>query len=70
VDIYFCSVLSLRQKYPNSSSLGFVVVVVAVLWFEFMIYTLSHSTSLLFLCVMSFFKIGSNELFALAGFEP
>jgi hypothetical protein len=36
--------------------------------FEFRAYTLSHSTSPFF--VMGFFKIGSLELFAWAGFKP
>jgi hypothetical protein len=35
---------------------------------ELRAYTLSHCTSPLF--VMSFFKIGSHELFSLAGLEP
>jgi hypothetical protein len=36
--------------------------------FELRAYTLSHSTSTVF--VMVFFKIGSQELFARAGFKP
>jgi hypothetical protein len=39
-----------------------------VLGFELRAYTLSHSTRPFF--VMVFFKIGSHELFARAGFEP
>jgi hypothetical protein len=35
---------------------------------ELRAYTLSHCTSPLF--VMAFFKIGSHELFSLAGLEP
>jgi hypothetical protein len=46
----------------------FVVLVVVVLGFELMTYTLSHSTSLYF--VMGFFKVGSHKLFAQVGFEP
>jgi hypothetical protein len=46
----------------------FVVVVFAALGLELRAYILSHSTSPFF--VMGFFKIGSNELFAWAGFEP
>jgi hypothetical protein len=37
-----------------------------VLGLELRAYTLSHSTFF----VMGFFKIGSHELFAWAGFEP
>jgi hypothetical protein len=40
----------------------------AVLRLELRVYTLSHSTSFYF--VKCFFKIGSHELFAQAGFEP
>jgi hypothetical protein len=40
----------------------------SVLGFELRVYTLSHSTSHFF--VVHFFKIGSFELFAQAGFEP
>jgi hypothetical protein len=40
----------------------------AVLGFELRAYTLSYSTSPIF--VMAFFEIGSPELFAWAGFEP
>jgi hypothetical protein len=36
--------------------------------FELRAYTLSYSTSPIF--VMGFFEIGSRELFAQAGFEP
>jgi hypothetical protein len=39
----------------------------AVLGLELRAYTLSHSTSPIF--VMGFFEIGSHELFAQAGFE-
>jgi hypothetical protein len=39
-----------------------------VLGFELRAYTLSHSTSLFI--VLGIFKIGSCELFTLAGFEP
>jgi hypothetical protein len=38
-----------------------------VLEFELRVYTLSHPTSPLFM--MDFFKIGSHNLFAWAGFE-
>jgi hypothetical protein len=62
----------------------FVVVVVVLFWgdwvffgwlvgfcvlrFELGVFTLSHSTSLLLM--KGFFKIGSLELFAPAGFKP
>jgi hypothetical protein len=36
--------------------------------FELRAFTLSHSTGPIF--VMGFFKVGSRELFARAGFEP
>jgi hypothetical protein len=49
----------------ESLSLSFFFV---VLGFELRVSTLSHSTSPLF--VMGFYKIGSHERFALAGFEP
>jgi hypothetical protein len=39
-----------------------------VLGFELRAYTLSHSTSLIF--VVGIFEIGSHKLFAQAGFEP
>jgi hypothetical protein len=39
----------------------------AVLGFELRAYTLSHSTSSFF--IMGFFEIGSQKLFAQAGFE-
>jgi hypothetical protein len=39
-----------------------------LLGFELRAYTLSHSTSPIF--VMGFFEIGSRELFAQVGFEP
>jgi hypothetical protein len=38
-----------------------------VLGFELRAYTSNHTTSPVF--VMSFFEIGSHELFALSGFE-
>jgi hypothetical protein len=41
-----------------------------VLGFELRVYTLSHSTSLFFACVMGVFEIGSCKLFAWAGFKP
>jgi hypothetical protein len=49
---------------------------VTILWFFFLVtlgfelrvFTLSHSTSLIF--CEGFFEIGSHELFASAGFEP
>jgi hypothetical protein len=40
----------------------------AVLGLELRAFTLSHSTSPIF--VIRFFEIGSGELFAWAGFEP
>jgi hypothetical protein len=42
----------------------------AVLGFQFRGYTLSHSTTPALFCDEIFFKIGSHELFAWAGFEP
>jgi hypothetical protein len=39
-----------------------------ILGFELRAYTLSHSTSPIF--VMGFFEIGSGELFAWGGCEP
>jgi hypothetical protein len=39
-----------------------------VLGFELRAYTLSHSTSLIF--VVGIFEIGSHKLFAQDGFEP
>jgi hypothetical protein len=45
----------------------FFFFIFAVLAFELRAYTLSHSTSPIF--VMGFFKIGSCELFAQAGFK-
>jgi hypothetical protein len=50
------------------SQLVFSIVLFAVLGFELRAFTLSHSTSPIF--VMDFFEIGSRELFARAGFEP
>jgi hypothetical protein len=44
-----------------------ICLFIAVLGFELRAFTLSHSTSPIF--VKSFFKIGSQELFAQAGFE-
>jgi hypothetical protein len=44
------------------------VCVCVVLGFELKAFTLSHSTSPIF--VKGFFKIGSHKVFALAGFEP
>jgi hypothetical protein len=40
-----------------------------VLGFELRVNTLSHSTSLFFVCVMDFFEIVSLELFAWAGLD-
>jgi hypothetical protein len=44
-----------------------------LLRFELKAYTLSHSTSLVFVCLflvmVLFFEIGSHKLFAQAGFE-
>jgi hypothetical protein len=48
---------------PNSFFFFF-----AMLGFELRAYTLSHSTSSIF--VIGFFEIGSHELFAQAGLEP
>jgi hypothetical protein len=39
-----------------------------VLGFELKVYTLNHSTSLIFVVV--FFEVGSCELFVQEGFEP
>jgi hypothetical protein len=47
---------------------GYFFFPLVVLGFELRAYTLSHSTSPL--VVMSFFEIGSCELFAWAGFKP
>jgi hypothetical protein len=44
---------------------GNLFVVVVVLGFELRTYTLSHSTSPFWLCVMGFFDTGSLELFCL-----
>jgi hypothetical protein len=41
-----------------------------VLGLELWVYTLSHSTSPLFVIFFFFFEIGSLELFAGAGFKP
>jgi hypothetical protein len=48
--------------------LFYFILFFAVLGFELRAYTLSHSTSPIFVKV--FFKIGSCKLFAWAGFEP
>jgi hypothetical protein len=46
----------------------YLFIFFAVLEFELRDYTLSHSTSPLFL--MGFLKIGSQEIFAQVGFQP
>jgi hypothetical protein len=53
----------------SSKFLSFFLSFLAVLGLELRAYTLSHSTSAFFF-VMDFFEIGSQELFARAGFEP
>jgi hypothetical protein len=45
----------------------YLFIYLLVLGFELRAYTLSHSTSPIF--AMGFFELGSQELFALTGFE-
>jgi hypothetical protein len=66
----FLSFLSLIPSVPllQICSLSLSLFFLTVLEFEFRVYTLSLSVSPF--SVMGFFNIGSQELFARAGFEP
>jgi hypothetical protein len=57
----------MKKKEVYSFLFVCLFVCFVVLGFELRAYTLSHSTSLLF--VMGVFQIGSHELFAWVGFE-
>jgi hypothetical protein len=68
---YFYKAQNQAQSVSFSFSfLSFFFFFFVVLGFELRAYTLNHSNSPLFVCVLGVFMIGCGKLFAQAGLKP